>query len=129
VADGYYEWLRPERPSLPRQPMHFALAGGEPFCIAGLWTRWHPPDDGDLLDSCTIVTTAPNELVRPVHHRMPAILRDPAGWEAWLDPALDDDGIATLLEPIAADRLTVRPANPALNSVRHEGPDCLALAA
>jgi putative SOS response-associated peptidase YedK len=129
VADGYYEWLRAERPSLPRQPMHFTLAAGEPFCFAGLWTRWHPADGGDVVASCTIITTDANALVRPVHHRMPAILCDPATWEAWLDPALDEQAAAALLEPIAANRLTVRPANPALNSARQEGPDCLALAA
>ena len=108
--------------------MHFTLAGGEPFCFAGLWTRWQPPDGGDVDASCTIITTDSNELVRPVHHRMPAILCDLAAWEAWLDPALDQQ-VAALLEPIAADRLMVAPANPTLNSARHEGPDCLALAA
>jgi putative SOS response-associated peptidase YedK len=129
VADGYYEWQRPEDPRQPRRPLHFTLADGEPFCFAGLWTRWHPPDSGQVVASCTIVTTDANELVRPVHHRMPAILRDPDAWEAWLDPALDDEELAALLEPIAADRLAARPANPVLNSARHEGPDCLALAA
>jgi putative SOS response-associated peptidase YedK len=129
LADGYYEWQKPEDPRQPRRPMHFTLADGQPFHFAGLWTRWHPPDSGEVVASCTIVTTDANEMVRPVHHRMPAILRDPEAWEAWLDPALDDEALAALLEPIAADQLTARPANPVLNSARHEGPDCLALAA
>jgi putative SOS response-associated peptidase YedK len=51
--------------------------------------RWHPPDKSPGVASCTIITTAANELVRPIHHRMPAILCDPEAWEAWLD--LDSD--------------------------------------
>jgi putative SOS response-associated peptidase YedK len=124
IADGWYEWQRPEDPRQPRRPVHFSLPGGEPFCFAGLWTRWTSPD-GSVVPTCTIVTCAANELARPIHDRMPVVLNDLAGWEAWLDPALDGAAVSELLVPLPSERLAVRPANPVVNSGRHEGPDCL----
>ena len=75
--------------------------------------------------SCTVVTTQANDLVAPVHDRMPVVLADPAVWEAWLDPALDAAAVAPLLAPLPAGALQVAPANPVLNHPDHEGPDCL----
>ena len=125
LADGFYEWLPSEDPRQPRQPLRFSLAaGGGSFCFAGLWTRWRGGTEPDV-SSCTIVTTTANELVAPLHDRMPVVLTGPADWEAWLDPALDADAVAPLLAPLPADRMNVAPANPALNSWEHEGPDCL----
>jgi putative SOS response-associated peptidase YedK len=129
VADGYYEWQKPEDPRQPRRPFHFSLAHGQPFCFAGLWTSWTAPDGG-LAPSCTMVTCEANELARPIHARMPAILADPEAWEAWLDPAVDGRAALEVVGPLAADRMAVLPANPIVNSARNEGPDCLnALAA
>jgi putative SOS response-associated peptidase YedK len=125
LADGYYEWQKPEDPKQPRRPMHFTLENGQPFCFAGLWTRWSAPD-GVVVPSCTIVTCEANELARPIHDRMPVILADPEAWEAWLDPAADAEAARELLMPVAVERMAVRPANPVVNSARHEGPDCLA---
>jgi putative SOS response-associated peptidase YedK len=88
LADGYYEWQKPEDPKQPRRPFHFSLEDGEPFCFAGLWTHWSAPDGG-VVPSCTIVTCEANELARPIHERMPVMLADPAAWEGWLDPAVD----------------------------------------
>ena len=125
LADGYYEWQKPEDPRQPRRPLHFALEGGEPLFFAGLWTRWHAPG-GDLLATCTIVTCEANELARPVHDRMPVILHDAETWEAWLDPAVDAEEARSMLVPLPSELMVVRPANPLVNSGRHEGPDCLA---
>jgi putative SOS response-associated peptidase YedK len=126
LADGWYEWQRPEDPKQPRRPMHFSSVDGAPFCFAGLWTRWTSPD-GKVVPSCTIVTCEANELARPIHNRMPVVLTEPARWQAWLDPALDGPGVSELLLPPPSDRLSVRPANPIVNSGRHEGPDCLGI--
>jgi putative SOS response-associated peptidase YedK len=128
LADGYYEWQKPEDPNQLRRPMHFALEKGEPFCFAGLWTTWEA-QDGSLVPSCTIVTCDANTLARPIHHRMPVILDDQQSRDAWLDPSLDGAAVAELLAPLVSDRMRVRPANPVVNTARHEGPDCLALAA
>jgi putative SOS response-associated peptidase YedK len=115
LADGWYEWQKPEDPKQPRRPVRFSLPDGTPFCFAGLWTA----------GSCTIVTCAANELARPIHDRMPVVLADPSGWDAWLDPRLDGHDVSALLGPLPSERLAVRPANPLLNSVRNDGPECL----
>ena len=120
LADGFYEWIASEDPKQPRQPVRFSLQGGAAFCFAGLWTTWR-----HSVRSCTVVTTEANELVAPVHDRMPVVLADPAAWEAWLDPALDAGAVTALLAPLPADALEVAPANPVLNHADHEGPDCL----
>ena len=96
----------PEDPKQPRRPVHFSLPGGEPFCFAG-------PLDRAALASCTIVTCEANDLARPIHDRMPVVLAEPAGWEAWLDPALDGPAVSELLVPLPSDRLAVRPAQSA----------------
>jgi putative SOS response-associated peptidase YedK len=128
LADGWYEWQRPEDPRQPKRPLHLSLAGGRLFCFAGLWTRWTSAD-GHVVPSCTIVTCAANELVRPIHDRMPVVFADPESWPAWLHPSLDRRAARDLLAPLPAEGMLVRPASPVVNSARHEGPDCLALPA
>jgi putative SOS response-associated peptidase YedK len=117
LADGWYEWQKPEDPKQPRRPVYFSLAGGEPFCFAGLWTS--------RTASCTILTCGANDLSRPIHDRMPVVFDEPAAWEAWLDPALDGPAVSELLEPLPSGRLRVRRANPLVNSVANDGPGCL----
>jgi len=119
VADGWYEWQRAEDPALGPRPLHYTRPRREPFCFAGLWR------DGDD-SACTIVTCEANELARPVHDRMPAVLTNVPEWDAWLDPALDGTAAAELLRPLPSERLTVRPAHPVVNSSTSEGPECLA---
>jgi putative SOS response-associated peptidase YedK len=129
VADGFYEWIRPEDRKQPRVPMHYSLDVGESFAFAGLCTTWRPPDGGEELRSCTILTTTANAVVAPVHDRMPVILSDVELRAAWLDPDISADELLELLRPLDAERLSVRPANPVVNSARHEGPDCLGVPA
>jgi putative SOS response-associated peptidase YedK len=128
LADGWYEWQRPEDPRQPKRPLHFSLTGGGPFCFAGLWTRWTAPN-GQLVPSCTIITREANELVRPVHDRMPVVFADSELSQSWLHPALNSAAARELLVPLPADEIVVRPASPVVNSARREGPDCLALRA
>ena len=125
LADGFYEWVASEDPRQPRLPVRFSLAHGASFCFAGLWTTWADPG-GALVGSCTVVTTAANELVAPVHDRMPVVLAEHASWEAWLDPALDAVAVAPLLVALPPESMQVAPANPVMNHPDHEGPDCLA---
>lgn len=115
VADGWYEWQRPEDPRHPRKPVYFSRPGGEPFCFAGVWVH----------RSFAIATCAANELARPIHDRMPVVLPDPAEWEAWLDPAFDGPAVAELLRPLPVAQLAVRQANPLVNSVANDGRGCL----
>lgn len=127
VADGYYEWLRPEDPKGLRIPMHMTLRDHAPFAFAGLWTYWRPKDDPDAprVATCTIITTDANATVRPVHDRMPVILADEESQATWLDRGLDHDGVRGLLRPLPDDRLTVTPANPLVNNVANDGPELL----
>jgi putative SOS response-associated peptidase YedK len=135
LADGFYEWMRAEDPKQPRQPWRFTVDGGEPFAFAGLCTRkqWADPEDRGFdadgyLYSCTIVTTTPNEVVAPVHNRMPAILPDADAEAAWLRPDLSAEDAIAMLGPLDARRMEGAPANPKLNKVgkgMEEGPELL----
>ena len=128
LADGWYEWQRPEDRRQPRRPLHFSLAEDGPFCFAGLWTKWRSPE-AETLRSFTIVTCAANELVHPIHERMPVVFDSPEQWEEWLDGALDTEGMRELLAPLPSSSLRVAPANPLVNSADNEGPACLQAAA
>jgi putative SOS response-associated peptidase YedK len=135
VADGFYEWLRAEDPKQPRQPWRFTVDGGEPFAFAGLCTRkeWSDGEDRGVdpdgyLYSATIITTTPNQVVKPVHNRMPAILPDAEAEAAWLNPELSAADAISMLGPLDPRRMDGAPANPALNKVGKgmaEGPELL----
>jgi putative SOS response-associated peptidase YedK len=135
VADGFYEWMRAEDPKQPRQPWRFTVDGGEPFAFAGICTRkeWEDPEDrgydaDGFLYSATIVTTTPNEVVAPVHNRMPAILPSAEAEAAWLRPDLSAEDAVAMCGPLDARRMSSAPANPKLNKVgkgMEEGPELL----
>ncbi|HVY95370.1 MAG TPA: SOS response-associated peptidase [Solirubrobacterales bacterium] len=134
VADGFYEWMRAEDPKQPRQPWRFTVDDGELFAFAGICTRKEWADEGERgvddgwLYSCTIVTTTPNEVVAPVHNRMPAILPSPEAEAAWLRPDLSVEDAVAMCAPLDARRMQSAPANPALNKVGKgmaEGPELL----
>lgn len=121
-ADGFYEWKK--LPDGTKQPYLVQMASGEPMGMAGLWEAWQDPE-GNELESCTILTTTANELVRELHDRMPVIL-EPADYAVWLDPDLTDPKqVKRLLRPVAAERLTMRPVSKRVNSPRNEGPGCV----
>jgi putative SOS response-associated peptidase YedK len=122
VADGFYEWGGPKE---RRQPYRVHLKTDEPFTFAGLWDAWRDPAGGELR-TCTIVTTAANDLVRPIHDRMPVILYREA--EArWLDPGLTSNAdLLRLLVPRPVEELEVYPVSTEVNSVRAQGPECIA---
>jgi putative SOS response-associated peptidase YedK len=96
---------------------------GSPLAFAGLWEFWRPPDDPDAdpIRSCVIITTEANELVAPIHDRMPVIL-PPSAWERWLDPANQDlDAIKAMLVPSPASDFEVYPVGTGVNDVANEG--------
>jgi len=85
VADGFYEW---QKKGTQKVPMHIRMKSGEPFGFAGLYDMWHSPADETIV-SCTVITGAANNVVAPIHDRMPVILPREA-YAEWLDPANTD---------------------------------------
>jgi putative SOS response-associated peptidase YedK len=120
-VSGFYEWRRPV-PRVPglRQPFYFHRADGAPLVFAGLWDLWLD-DDGRPLRSCTIITTASNKTLAPVHPRMPVIL-PPEAWEQWLHPGQPLALLDELLVPAADDLLDVHLVGAAVNNAANNGP-------
>ena len=128
LADGYFEWLKPERRGELRQPFHFRVDGGVPFAFASLWTP--AKVEGDWLHSITLLTcdSAPNRVAAAIHDRMPVILADEEAQRAWLDPSVGAEEALALCGPLPEARLSAHPANPAVNKVGDdvpEGPELL----
>ncbi|HEX7737880.1 MAG TPA: SOS response-associated peptidase [Ktedonobacteraceae bacterium] len=122
VADGFYEW-RSEGKN--KTPMYITLQDDQPFAFAGLWDLWKSTD-GRQVQSCTIVTTEPNELMASIHNRMPAILR-PKAYEDWLNPQLRDDDVLThLLKPYPAELMKARTVSKLVNNPRNDIAEILA---
>jgi putative SOS response-associated peptidase YedK len=117
-ADGFYEWLVDER---GKRPVWLSRLDHDLFAFAGLWAEL-PHRDGDgVLHSCTIVTCPPNDLIRPIHDRMPVILA-PGAEAAWLDPDRTEAELAELLVPAPADLLAAREVGNLVNNVREDSP-------
>ncbi|GAB6068421.1 SOS response-associated peptidase [Methylothermus subterraneus] len=125
-ADGFYEW-QVQPGSKRKQPWYIQRRDGEVFAFAGLWERWEPRagTEGEPVESCTILVTDANELLRPIHDRMPVIL-DPADYEVWLDPAQRDlERLKSLLKPYPAASMTAWKVSAQVNNPRHDDPSCL----
>ncbi|HSV15338.1 MAG TPA: SOS response-associated peptidase [Tepidisphaeraceae bacterium] len=123
-ADGFYEW-RKEAGGRIKTPMYIRMADGHPFAFAGLWDTWRD-SSGQTVRSCTIITTTPNELVRSIHDRMPAILRE-ADYERWLQPEAppDDTPPAAQLEmlrPYPPEEMEAFAVSSSVNNPRTESP-------
>jgi putative SOS response-associated peptidase YedK len=116
LADGWYEWLKQERKGAPRIPFRYTVDGGAPFAFAGLY-------DGT---GAAILTGPANEVCAPVHDRMPCVLEGPDAEGAWLSGEVDPAAAAELLKPLPSDRVSVAPANPAVNKAGVEGLELLA---
>jgi len=122
VADGFYEWKQEHGGKVP---MYITMKDHEPFAFAGLWDTWKNPE-GELIRTCTIITTNPNDVVLPIHNRMPAILT-PEAREEWLDPGLQDDNVLLhLLSPYPADAMMARPVSRLVNNPRNDSPELIA---
>lgn len=122
AADGFYEWQRSDG---RKQPFYVCLRGGGPFALAGLWERWKPPGGGKPLESCTLLTTEANELLAPVHDRMPVILPVDE-YDVWLDPAIESaEPLGQLLRPYPSEEMKVYPVSTRVNNPRNDEPTCI----
>ncbi len=121
-ADGFYEWQQRER---GKQPFYMRMQDGLPFAFAGLWEHWEGPQ-GARLETCTILTTEPSDLLRPVHNRMPVIL-DPGDWDLWLDPTVHDpERLDPLLRPYPSDKMVAFPVGHIVNNPANDREECVA---
>jgi len=111
-ADGFYEW---QKMGSVKQPYCFEVGEGEVFAFGGLWDQWRSPD-GEIIESCTILTTTPNSLVADMHDRMPVIVT-PDKYDVWLDPDVTDfDAIRDILKPYDAAQMRRYPVSRKLNN-------------
>ncbi len=121
-ASGFYEWQRRER---GKRPYYVRMRDGRPFAFAGLWDRWKSPDE-DVVETCAILTTAPNAVLAPIHDRMPVIL-PPAEYARWLDPTLPDaDSLAPLLVPFPPEEMLAYPVSTRVNAPAVDDEKCIA---
>ncbi len=124
-VDAYYEW---QRVGAVRQPYAIVRPNGGPIALAGLWAGWKDEDTGEVIRSFTIVTTSANDMMAPIHDRMPVLLPEDA-WERWLDPSrTDGESLAELkgiLVPAPEGSLKLYPVSRRVNSVRNDGPDLI----
>lgn len=120
VADGFYEWKKTDG---KKQPYFIRLKDDQPFGFAGLWEHWGPEAEG--IESCTIITTEPNELMKPIHNRMPVIVQ-PDDHDRWLAPDFDDgEALQQILRSYPADLMEAYPVSTLVNNPRNEAADCI----
>ncbi|MGH9520578.1 MAG: SOS response-associated peptidase [Terriglobales bacterium] len=117
-ADGFYEW---QAVGKRKQPWFIHRGDDELFAFGGLWDRWHDPATARWIESCTIITTAPNQLLAPVHNRMPLILA-PRDYDAWLAPAHPSP--TELLRPFPAEELRMYAVSPLVGNAANDRPEC-----
>jgi putative SOS response-associated peptidase YedK len=114
-AEGFYEW---KRDVAPRRPHYIHKRDGSPMALAGIWETWKGPDE--TIESCAIITTAPNALMATLHNRMPVIL-DPAHFDWWMTGSTEEVG--QLLVPCPPEELGAYPISRRVNNPRNEGPE------
>jgi putative SOS response-associated peptidase YedK len=127
VTDGFFEWQKQGKG--PKQPYLIRRCDRQPFAFAGLWSSWKDPERGDRggepLETFTILTTSPNEAIRPLHDRMPVILAS-GDFDLWLDPKVEAaDRLLPLLTASPAEDLELVPVSRAVNSPAYDGPQCI----
>jgi putative SOS response-associated peptidase YedK len=124
-SSGFYEWKKVEK---GKEPIFIAPADDSVFALAGLWETWTGPDGGEL-QSCTIITTEANDVMTPIHNRMPVIL-DEAAWAEWLGTGSEDtpahlSKLPHLFRPYDGKKMKLRPVSTYVNSPRNEGEQCI----
>jgi len=121
-SSGFYEW---KREGARKQPFYFQMRDEQLFAFAGLWEQW-AGEGSEAIESCTILTTNANEVLAPVHDRMPVIVA-PENYELWLDTTMSKaEQLTPLLRPYPAAKMTAHPVGLSVNNPRYDGEDLLA---
>ncbi len=123
LADGFYEWQQQEQKK-QKQPFYFCLSDERPFAFAGLWEHWKG-EDGEEIESCTLLTTEANELMQPIHNRMPVIL-DPKDYDLWLDLEVKKpELLQPLLHSYRSEEMTAYPVSKVVNKPSNDSAECI----
>ena len=120
-ASGFYEW---RRQGTGKQPYFVRPAEDEVFALAGIWDHWEGKQ-GEVIESVAIITTSANELMQPIHDRMPVILEEEDVAE-WIAPETKLEKALAMLKPCSSARMVVYPVSSLVNNARHDGPECVA---
>jgi putative SOS response-associated peptidase YedK len=121
VADGFYEW---QGQGVAKRPVYIHMKSGKPFGFAGLYEVWKSPE-GEEIKTCAIITTEANELMKPIHDRMPVIIPR-KHQDKWLDPKTEDHSyLLGMLKPNPADEMEAYPVSKRVNSPRNNSPECI----
>lgn len=120
-ADGFYEW---KRTNGRKQPFYIRMRDGKAFGFAGLWDSWDGPG-GEAVESCALLTTGPNEIVRPIHDRMPVIV-SPRDYDLWLSPEVQDPRLLSkIFLPYPADGMTAYAVRTSVNNPKTDAPELI----
>jgi putative SOS response-associated peptidase YedK len=122
VTDGFYEWKKLDAKGKDKQPYAIAMADDGQMVMAGLWAKRQDSKSGHQIESCTILTCGPNNVIRELHNRMPVILSE-LDWSKWLgeEPAAEEELLA-MLKPCPDESLKIWPVNKMVGNVRNKGP-------
>ena len=120
-ANGFYEW---QEVGGKKKPLYVKIKDDGPMVFAGLWDHWKNPE-GEIIESCTILTTSTNELIKPLHARMPVIL-DIKDVDLWLDPHITDpEQLKPLYKPYTSEKMEMYPVSDIVNSPKNDIPHCI----
>lgn len=120
LANGFYEW---KMDGSKKIPYYIFLKNHEPFGFGGLWEHWKSPE-GEILETCTIITTEANEFMRPLHHRMPAIIQ-PTDFSKWLDQPEKEESLKELLRPFSSSAMETYAVSTFVNNPRNDSKECI----
>jgi len=122
-ASGFYEWKK--KGTGAKQPFYFYLKDKEVFGFAGLWETWIDKQSGEELETCTIITTEANEVLKPIHERMPVILK-PENYDEWLDVKVKNTNkLQELLKPYSSEEMDSHPVSININYPDKDSPDLI----
>jgi putative SOS response-associated peptidase YedK len=123
LGDGFYEWMKIPGEKM-KQPIYIHLKGSKPFAFAGLWEEWNSSDGSQIL-SATIITIEPNELIKPIHNRMPVILPE-SDYRQWLQPGVvDTREFTNLFRPFEAHQMETYPVSRVVNNPQNDTINCI----
>ncbi|NTV46801.1 MAG: SOS response-associated peptidase [Chlorobiales bacterium] len=121
-ADGFYEW---QKLGKIKSPLRFTLKSDQPFGFAGIYETWYSPE-GNKLSTCAIITTGPNDLMKPIHDRMPVIIPE-SEYDKWLDRKITEtEVLQPLLVPYPAEEMVAYEVSKQINSPRNNSEKCIA---